>query len=200
MKMKITKILLFSSLLFAPLTYGNTVLRLGYAYNDVSSDAFSNYKTDVTGSAFQVGLADRVSLIEYGLFYTKGSYKGTLKHDNSDLDFKGNYSRISLDSKIFFNRHLFLQLGYGFTSSKFNMVSTVTDYQQNSIYSLYNLKAKEKSGAFYYGAGFDVFDTKKYNVTFSVGRNKIDDEKSETTVMVGLKMSFDLGSKNFLSP
>lgn len=200
MKTNLKRVLLFSFLLLSPLTHGSTVLRLGYSYNDVSSNAFSDYNTDVSGSSFQVGLAERVSLIEYGVLYTKGSYNGSLKHDDSNQEFKGTYSRISLDSKVFFNKHLFLQLGYGFTSAKFNMVSSLSEYQQNSIYSLYNLKSEEKSGAFYYGIGLDVFETKKFNISFSLGRNKIDNHKTDTSAMIGLKMSFDLGSKNFLSP
>lgn len=198
--MNIKTILLFSFLTIAPASYGNTVLRLGYAYNDVSSEAFSNYKTDVTGSSFHVSMADRVSILEYGLAYTSGSYKGTLKHDNSDQEFKGTYSRVSLDSKVFFNKHVFVQLGYGLTSSKFNMVSNVSAYQKNSIYSLYNLQDSNKSGAIYYGAGVDIFDSKRFNVTFSLSKNKIDEQKSETTAMIGLKMSFDLGSRNILGP
>lgn len=200
MKMNTKTTLLFSFLLATPTIYGNTVLRLGYAYNDVSSDAFSNYKTDVTGSSFHVSMADRVSILEYGLAYTSGSYKGTLKHDNSDQEFKGTYSRVSLDSKVFFNKHVFVQLGYGLTSSKFNMVSNVSAYQKNSIYSLYNFQDSNKSGAVYYGAGVDIFDSKKFNVTFSLSKNKIDEQKSETTAMIGLKMSFDLGSRNILGP
>lgn len=200
MKTNLKKVLLFCLILTSPLIYGNTVLRLGYSYSDLSSNTFSNYKTDVSGSSFQVGLAERVSLIEYGLLYTKGSYSGSLKHDDSNQEFQGTYSRISLDSKIFFNKHLFLQLGYGFTSAKFNMVSSLSEYQKSSIYSLYDLKSEEKSGAFYYGIGLDVFETKTFNIILSLGRNKIDNHKTETSAMIGLKMSFDLGSKNFLSP
>ena len=198
--MNIAKILLFSALLFSPLTYGITVLRVGYGYSDIGSNEFSNYKTNVTGSSFQVGLAERVSLIEYGILYTKGNYAGKLKHDNADLEFKGSFSRINLDSKVFINKHFFFQIGYGFTSSNFNMVTSISEYQKNSIYSLYNLKDSDKTGAIYYGIGIDIFATKTFNVSASLNRNKIDNEKSETTAMIGLKMSFNFGSKDFLSP
>lgn len=199
MKTNFKKILLFLICSISYVTYGNTVFRLGYAYSNINSDAFSSYHNKVNGSAFNLSIAERVSILEYGLAYNKGSYNGTLNHDNSDIQFNGDYSRISLDSKIFFNRHFFLQVGYGLTSSKFNLETPVTEYQKNSIYNLYSLQDSNKSGSLYYGIGIDIFDSKKFNINVSITQNKIDVQKTETSALIGLKMSFDSNLKNFLN-
>jgi hypothetical protein len=174
-----------------------TYIRIEYGVGEFKNIKYDSLNSKPTGSTVCGSIGSKMSYVELGLFFRKNSFEKDINHDGAANKIIHDGKTFGADMNIFLNNHLSLKLGYAFNTYKEKLGTSVSLQTLSAIKTIYDLEESHNTSNIFYGASFDIFGAKKFDVYASILHFPMGNGKSATTAQAGIKIYMDFNFSDF---